>query len=272
MAKRRVIDWRLRPPFGSFKENKIYDFDPRVPAPEAAKQFSMDLMIKEMDEAGVEIGMVPFRKGQDTSDIAKLAEQYPNRFYCMAHIDPYAEDPVKDIDEMIVNGPAKIGIVEPGQFFIKKPVPACDKVMYPIYEKFQKENLVLTITFGGLFSNDLELYNPIYIERVAKDFPNLKMVLTHGGWPYVVPIMQVCYQHSNVFLSPDFYLTPINPGHQDYALAASYLLQDQMIFGSSYPAQYLQTAIDGHIASGITNEVAQEKIFWSNAAKLLGIE
>lgn len=272
MAKRRVIDWRLRPPFGSFKLNKVYENmeDPRMP--ESAANFSMDLLVKEMDEAGVEIGMVPFRKGQDIADMAKLNELYPGRFYSMAHIDPYAEDPVKDIDDLIVNGPAKLAIVEPGQIFIKQPLHADDKLLYPIYEKCQKDNIVLTLTFGGLYSAGLEYYNPVYIDRVAREFPNLKMVLTHGGWPYVTEIMHVCYENSNVYLAPDCYFFPLQPGSRDYAIAASNLLQDQVVFGTAYPALSFQNAIDGYIACGLTDEKAQEKVFWSNAAKLLGVE
>lgn len=274
MAEYKIIDWRLRPPFGSFKENKIFG-DPTFSAaptyPESARQFSMDLLFKEMNECGVEIGMVPFRKGQDQGDIGKLLDAYPRRFECMAHIDPYAENPIKDIDDLIIKGRAKCAIIEPGQYFIKKPVPADDKILYPIYEKCQAENIVLTITFGGLYCEALELYNPIFIDRVAKDFPDLKMVLTHGGWPYTTEICHVAYQRPNVYLSPDCYLTSYHPGYQSYVTAANNILQDKIIFGSVYPGYSLEVVVKNYIQNGIKPEVLP-KVFYHNAAKLLGIE
>ncbi|AGA69290.1 putative TIM-barrel fold metal-dependent hydrolase [Desulfitobacterium dichloroeliminans LMG P-21439] len=274
MAKYKIIDWRLRPPFGSFLKNKIFN-DPNFSAaptyPESARQFSMDLLINEMNECGVEIGMVPFRKGQDQGDIGNLLDAYSERFQCMAHIDPYAENPIKDIDDLIVEGRAKCAIIEPGQYFIKKPVPANDKILYPIYEKCQAENIVLTITFGGLYCEELELYNPIFIDKVAKDFPHLKMVLTHGGWPYTTEICHVAYQRANVYLSPDCYFTALHPGYQSYVTAANNVLQDKFIFGSVYPGYSLAVCIDNFVNIGVKPEILP-KIFYHNAAKLLGLE
>ncbi len=278
--KYRKIDWRLRPPMPSFRQNQIFDTplankeNPRYA--ESARKFSMDLLIKEMDEAGIEIGMVPYRATQQDvqkDEITEIKAKYPGRFKCMAHIDPYAEDPLGDIDDLINNGPADLAIIEPGQYFIKKPVPADAPVLYPIYEKCQKDNIVLTITFGGLYNELQELYNPIYIDRVAKDFPKLNMVLTHAAFPFVREIMHVCYQRKNVYISPDFYMSPVHgTAYQDYAAMANYMCPNQVIFGSVYPGFLgLKNSVDEHMNSGISEENLQ-KVFWDNAARLLGIE
>lgn len=271
----KIIDWRLRPPFKSFWVNKIFEAAQNNPDnpyySEAARKFDMNLMIQEMDEAGVVLGMAPYRYGQDMSDIDELLDNYPGRFEALAHIDPYGDDPISDIDNYVVNGRAKGAIIEPGQFFIKRPVPADDPILWPIYEKCQKENIVLTITFGGLYCESLEYYDPKYIDRVAKMFPNLRMVLTHGGWPYVAPICHVCYQRPNVYLSPDFYIMPDNPGHQDYVTAANYFLKKKTIFGSVFPGKTLKYAVEAHLNSGIREDVLPD-IMYHNAARLLGLE
>mgnify|MGYP002772378085 CR=1 FL=1 len=274
MEKYKVIDWRLRPPYGSFKNNKIFNDEKHLknPAyPPSARQFSMDLLIQEMDAAGVEIGVVPFRAGQDHNDIEKLMTAYPGRFECMAHIDPYAEDPVADIDKWIVHGKAKLAIIEPGQYFIKKAIPADDSLLFPIYEKCQAENIVLTIVHGGLYSDSLELYNPIYIDRVAKRYPDLKIVITHGGWPYTTEICHVAYMRPNVYISPDCYLSKTQPGWESYVTAANNSLKDKIIFGSVYPGRSMQRVINDYIEAGISEE-ALPKVFYHNAAQLLGLE
>lgn len=271
----KVIDWRLRPPFKSFKVNKIFEAaQNNVDNPyysEAARKFDMDLMIKEMDEAGVVLGVAPYRYGQDMSDIDELVNNYNDRFVTLAHIDPYADDPIGDIDRYVVNGKSVGAIIEPGQFFIKRPIPADDRILWPIYEKCEAENIVLTITFGGLYCDSLEFYEPKYIDHVAKMFPNLKMVLTHGAWPYITQICHVCYQRPNVYLSPDFYLMPDNPGHQDYVTAANHFLAKKIIFGSTYPGKTLKYAVEAHLKSGIKEEILPD-IMYHNAARLLGLE
>ena len=274
MANYKVIDWRLRPPFGSFKGNKIFNDERHLANPlypQSARQFSMDLLMQEMDAAGVEVGVVPFRLGQDHDDMAKLIEQYPGRFACLAHIDPFADDPVADIDKWVVNGAAEGAIIEPGQYFIKKSLPADDPLLFPIYEKCQKENIVLTIVFGGLYSDALELYNPIFMDRVAKQFPDLKIVVSHGGWPYTTEICHVAYMRPNVYISPDCYLSKSQPGWESYVTASNFALRKKMIFGSVYPGRGMQRVIDDYIEAGVSKEALPD-VLYHNAAKLLGLE
>jgi len=264
----KSIDWRMRVPFKSFSENRIFNVASAPNAPESAKQFSMNVLLKEMDEAGVEIGVVPYRYGQNQDDIAELMELYPTRFRCLAHVDPYGD--LSEIDKYIVHGKAAGAIVEPGQIFIKKPVAADDRVMLPIYQKCLEQNILLTITYGGLFADSVEWYKPVYIENVAKMFPNLKIVLTHGGWPYVNEICHVAYQFKNVYLSPDWYLMSAHPGHEGYVAAANGMLQDRVIFGSLYPASTLEFAVNEYATSGLKPE-SLEKVLYTNAARLLNL-
>ena len=154
----KAIDWRLRPPYRSFKGSILYDKYGDNPAwPESVTKFSMDALIKEMDEAGIGIGMVSMRAGNDNHDIDLIKQEYPGRFLGMAHINPCdGAKALADIDEFVVNGAADTIIMEPGQFFIEDPMPADDARLYPIYEKCEKENIIVTLTFGGLFCAKLE--------------------------------------------------------------------------------------------------------------------
>lgn len=265
----KIIDWRLRPPFGSFSENKIFIVKDKPNTPLSAKQFSMELLLQEMDEAGVVIGVCPFRLGQDQDDIVRIMEAYPERFRCLAHVDPYGD--LSEIDRYIIHGKAAGAIVEPGQIFIKKPIPADDPLMYPIYQKCQDEDILLTITYGGLFAASVALYKAEYIEHVAQLFPKLRMVLTHGGWPYVNEICHVAYQYDNVVLSPDWYLMSKHPGHEGYVAAANGVLQDRIIFGSLYPANKLDYSVEEYINSGVRPEVLP-KVLYGNAARMLKLE
>ncbi len=275
----KVIDWRLRPPFGSFKGSTIFAAatgssnlaNPN--APRSAKEFSMDYLIEEMDEANVVKAVVPIRKENDNDDIARIQAAYPGRFEGLAHIDPFeGQKALMDIDKYVINGPAKGIILEPGQIFLQDSMRTDDKRLFPIYEKCQAENVLITLTFGGFFGRALEYYNPEALDRVAINFPDLKIVLTHAGFPYIRETCWIAMHRPNIYLSPDFWILSTNPGYQDYVIAANNALQNQFIFGSVYPGGAgLKGAIEDLQKVGIKDNVLP-KFLYKNAANLLGIE
>ena len=58
-------------------------------------------------------------------------------------------------------------------------------------------------------------------ERVrSADFPDLRIVVSHGNWPWVSEILHVAFRRPNVYLSPDMYLYNM-PGMDDYLRAAN---------------------------------------------------
>ncbi|NIQ95833.1 MAG: amidohydrolase family protein, partial [Desulfuromonadales bacterium] len=102
------------------------------------------------------------------------------------------------------------------------------------------------------------------------DFPDLKVVLTHGGWPWVSQALHLAIRRPNLYLSPDMYLANM-PGMDDYLKAANGFLADRFIFASSYP--FCPAA--GYAAWYRTlplSDAAREKTMCRNAARLLGLE
>ena len=63
--------------------------------------------MQEMDEAGVDMGVVPVRTadGVSNDDVLGLLEDYPGRFIVMAGIDPTTGilNALQDIDKYTVN-------------------------------------------------------------------------------------------------------------------------------------------------------------------------
>lgn len=277
----KVIDFRLRPPFGTFLNSFLFDmasievgsakmgFTPS----EAARQKSMDLLIQEMDEANVVKGVVQIRKTTkgDNEDIARLQALYPDRFAGFAWIDPLQRGlALQDIDTFVTDGPC-VGItLEPAidTTPVKWKVDD-EQIAYPIYEKCEKGNIPISLTWGGIMS-DFNDYNPAPLRNVCRDFPNLKLVLGHGCFPWVTAVVQVAMQCPNLYISPDVYMSSHCVGSADYFLAANYTLQDQIIFGAGFPGTTFKDSVDDYL-SHLRPEVA-EKILYKNAAKVLNLE
>ena len=42
--------------------------------------------------------------------------------------------------------------------------------------------------------------NPLQVEKVLVQFPELKLYLMHGGWPYVEDVKALMYAHPNLYV------------------------------------------------------------------------
>ncbi len=237
---------------------------------ESARQKSMELFIKEMDEAGICAGAVLIRRstGMDNGDLEKLDTLWPGRFVGVAGIDPHSPDALAEIDRYVVNGVARAVLVEPG--FCRPALRADDRTVYPVYEKCEEKNIPVFISFGGFVAPDLSYTDPMIIERVALDFPKLKLVIAHGGWPNVGGICHVAFEREGVYLAPDLYTMNV-PGNRDYLDAANYLIPEKFLFGTAYPCVDMIQAVAYYKRWGLRPEV-MEGVMYGNAARLLGLE
>lgn len=138
----------------------------------------------------------------------------------------------------------------------------------PVYDYCQPQNVPVLLSFGGRVA-DPRYYAPELTYDVAVKFRKLTLVLCHGGWPFVTEICKVAMDCPNVILSPDTWAMDFAPGAADYMVAANYMLQDQIVFGSSYPAMPLKAAVNNYL-SRLRPEVA-DKIMYDNGARVFGL-
>ncbi len=280
----KIIDFRIRPPFGSFLQAIMYrdparteDFSRRVGMYQAASvgKQSLELMIAEMDAAGVGLGVVPGRKANPqlgmvaNEDIAVLLAKYPGRFVGFAGIDPSTgDDACQEIDATAVNGPFRGIVLEPG--VLAEPMQADDRRIYPVYEQCAGKGIPVMIMVGANCGPDVSYSLPVALEHVATDFPRLKIIVAHGGWPWVTQTLQVAIRRPNVYISPDMYMVNM-PGFQDYVTAANYFLQDRFLYASSYPFIPLAAGVEYFCGLPFKPEVLP-KLLHENAAALLGLD
>jgi uncharacterized protein len=277
-----VIDFRLRPPVAGFLkmamfvENERRDWATRVHGFEparSAREKSMLLLLQEMDRAGVTVGVVIGRNSGrygsiSNDDVADIVKAYPGRFVGAASIDPTNR---KAAAEQIGNA-AKAGFrvinIEPGSYPV--PMMSDDRRLYPIYAQCEDAGLPVIIMAGGSAGPDLSYTDPVHLDRVAADFPALKIVVSHGGWPWVHQVLHIAFRRPNIYLSPDQYLANLG-GTDDYIRAADGFLADRFLYASSYPF----TPVDDYAAwfrSLPIRPEAMEKIMFRNAAALLRLD
>jgi predicted TIM-barrel fold metal-dependent hydrolase len=284
----KIIDMRLRPPLKSwvttaqFTEGTAY-YPTRhgFPRPKSVKTQAMQDLLDEMDEASITWGVIMGRQSAPphgavpNDEITKAIDEHPQRFVGFAGID------LRQIERGVVEieRTSKIkgyvgASIEPGATF--EAMYADDRRLYPLYEKCQELDVPMSITLSGylasMVGHDLSYGSPTPVFRVAKDFPKLKIIVSHAAWPNIMPMMEVAFIRENVYVSPDLYMNGINtPGAHEYIKAAKFFLGDRLLFGTAYPSRPLKESVDAFLEWDLSAEL-QEKILYRNAARLLRIE
>lgn len=278
----KIIDFRVRPYYGGFKTSWLYNepyltgFCGRFNQPTAAGIRSIEECIKEMDDAGVSIGVVPGRTSSHVTnqELVELYEMYPDRFIPMAGIDPLdgAKFCLDEIEKYVVNGPCRGIMIEltvcgvSGNMILN----ADDPILEPIFQKCNELGLPVMLTWGGMASMQIEHGAPVHIERVLKKYPNMRVALCHGGYPYVNEYCWLAARHRNLWLSPDIYVVDAIPGGEDYMKGANGFIKDRIIFGSTFPIMHIKNLVDFYLNWGLS-EQALPKVMYQNALEFLGM-
>jgi len=117
--------------------------------------------------------------------------------------------------------------------------------------------------------------NPSQLENVLVKYPNLKVYIMHGGWPYVEDIKALMYAHPNVYVDVavvnwilpqeelNSYLKSLfNTGFGDRIMFGS----DQMVWPET-----IDVAVESVNSTDFLTLEQKEDIFYDNAAKFLGL-
>ncbi|MCA0203096.1 MAG: amidohydrolase family protein [Proteobacteria bacterium] len=118
-----------------------------------------------------------------------------------------------------------------------------DRMAYELYEAIQDEGAIALFHTGqtgvgsgmrGGMGMRLKFSNPMYLDDVAVDFPDLKIILAHPSFPWQEEALSVATHKPNVYIdlsgwSPK-YFPPILLQY------ANTMLRKKMLFGSDWPA------------------------------------
>lgn len=273
-----VIDFRMRPLYKgycSMVENKTTDKFLQAlrcePSPSIIRR-SLNILIDEMDQAGIDLAVIPGRQTEKTyisnDELMEIKQSYPERFEIFPLYNPMKpEENLMEIRQYLEAGICCGVTTEPG---FGNSYRFDDEVYTPLYELLNDRNAVWMTTFSGSITPTLDMSLPGRFQSVAKKYPNIKAVAGHGGWPWVREMISIAFFTPNVYLAPDLYAVRC-AGSDDYRAAAEGMLREQFLFGSSYPLVPVNEAVNCVKSWGLDSET-EKKVLFGNAAKLLGIE
>ena len=153
---------------------------------------------------------------------------------------------------------------------------ANDRIAYPLYEVFAEAKLPVLFHTGhsgigtgmrGGGGVRLKYGNPLPIDDVAVDFPDMPIIMAHPSFPWQDEAISICMHKPQVYIdlsgwSPKYF----SPNLVQYA---NTVLKHKVLFGSDYPWITPDRWMADFATIPIKDEV-RPLIMKENAAKLFG--
>ena len=206
---------------------------------------------------------------QAAEDMLPIIDHNPDRFRLMANLNPHLHYPlVGELKRQISLGAVGLKLHPVHGTFAPN-----DRMLYPAYAYCEDENFPIVFHCGtSVFPGATNRYaDPDLIEDVARDFPDLTLVLAHGGrgWWYDAAAF-ITLMRTNVYIEvsglpprkiPDYY--------KNFDLER---LARKMIFGTDWPGVPGPRANARAIADlGLTRETLA-RVFHENARQIYRLD
>jgi predicted TIM-barrel fold metal-dependent hydrolase len=147
--------------------------------------------------------------------------------------------------------------------------PPTDRRFYPVYVACAELGVPFCTQIGHTGPlMPSEVGRPIYLDQVALDFPELKIVGGHIGYPWTDEAIAVATKHANVYIDTSAYTAVRYP--QQLVQFLRKHGRGKVLFGTNYPMITPAKALSGIEALGL-DAVARDAFLTGNAKRVFGI-
>jgi predicted TIM-barrel fold metal-dependent hydrolase len=198
-----------------------------------------------------------------------------DRFIGFASVDPHKSTARDDLKKAVDDLGLKGLKLSPG---LQEFYPN-DKKLYPLYKTASDLKIPVMVHTGINWGKKARIkYSlPLLMEDVAFDFPNLNIVLTRMGWPWVLDTVALLLKYPNVYCDTAGHVFGSVKEFIHFELAMQIpistienSLRNKLIFGSDYPRIWIKAMVDAVKTLGLSEECLN-LIFRKNAEKLLNL-
>jgi hypothetical protein len=207
-------------------------------------------------------------------EVAEQAQKNDDICIAFASIDPHkGKYGAREARDLIENHGVK-GFKFHG---IAQNAHPADRMAYPIYEVINEYKLPAIFHTGhsgmgtgmrGGGGMRLKYGEPMLIDDVAVDFPDMKIILAHPSWPWVDQSLSMALHKDNVFIDLSGWSPKYFP--KQVIQYANTQLKHKMLFGSDFPLIHPDRWIAAAQEVGFREEV-MPGILKDNAARVLGL-
>jgi uncharacterized protein len=236
---------------------------------DADSDIPVEWTIEAMDDAGVRLGLLCAWWGPQgplipNDAVASFVRRYPNRFVGIASVDLYRPmDAIRELRRCVRQLGFRGLRIVPWLW----DLPPDDRRYYPLYA----ECVELAVPFclqvghtGPLCPS--EPGRPIpYLDHVALEFPELKIVAGHIGYPWTTEMVSLARKYPNVYIDTSAYKVSRYP-HELVEYLRSHG-RKKVLFGSNHPAWPAKICLQGLDDLQLDPE-ARELFLYKNAERV----
>lgn len=233
--------------------------------------------LRMMAEAGIDKGLLAATTGAPVGSniffekpfekIAAVCAQHPDRFKGIIGVNPSKIMTWVRKLEVAVKEYGFVGAHLYPHWF---DAPPDDRMYYPFYAKCAELGVPIQIQVGHSAQWFLRtVAQPITLDRVAIDFPELKIIGIHIGHPWTEEMISMAWKHPNVYIGTDAHL----PKYWDASLIKfiNSRGQDKVLFGTDWPVVDFKRAVE-ELDKLELREGPKRKLLVENAVRVYQLE
>ena len=242
---------------------------------------SLDEMLERMETAGIDkafliaahagrVGM-PGCYHMPYEIVARTCEKYPDRFYGLAGIDPFdGMEGVRAFEDAVQN----MGFIGAHLYPHWYELAPDHAKYYPFYAKCCELDVPIQMQVGQsmVYSKEYRTRSvgqPITLDAVACDLPELKLIGIHVGIPWHDEMISMAWKHENIYIGCDAHRPKYWP--KSFTHYVNSYGQDKVIFGTDFPVLDFKKTTDDINEIGFKPEV-RRKLMRDNAIRIYGLD
>jgi predicted TIM-barrel fold metal-dependent hydrolase len=271
---KKIIDVWMQHPTMTFLNQPMFESLRRwTKSEKLIDELPVEFTIAAMEQGHVRRGLIcawwgPHGPLISNDEVSSIIKRFPDRFIGIASVNLFKPmDAIRELRRCVKDmGFKGLRIV---QWLWN--LPPTDRRYYPLYSECIELDIPICLQVGhtGPLCPS-EPGRPIpYIDEVAIDFPELRIVCGHIGYPWTTEMIAVATKHTNVFIDTSAYTAKRYPVE-----LVEYLKKHgrkKVLFGTNYPMITPAKCLEGFEQLKIDEEV-EELFLFRNAQRIFKIE
>jgi predicted TIM-barrel fold metal-dependent hydrolase len=203
------------------------------------RNYGVEEMVEAMDRLGVERAILTTDAERPSPHVLSFPKARPDRFALGVNVDPRRlMKATRALEAVVRDQPVVLARITP---FSIDLAPS-DRAYYPIYAKCVELRLPLTINTGipGPPA-PAACQDPLHLDRVCLDFPELVLVMAHGADPWWSVAIRLMLKYRNLYLKTSAYAPRYLPPELLHFMNTRGA--DKVIFASDHPALPMERAV-----------------------------
>jgi len=181
------------------------------------------------------IGEAPISILEVNKAYADLAAKHPQKLVALVGVDPRRKEAPTLVEQAIKDWNMRGLKLHPATGFYP-----CDQVAYPLYGIVKKFGLPVVIHTGPAAHPLYSQYaQPLYIDKVAADFPEVNFIMAHMGYGWYSEAVSLAANKPNIYLDISGWQHELHSNPKNFYSSLRYVFnklgKDRILLGSDWP-------------------------------------